>query len=112
MSIQINVHLEADKPLKAKTVFATILEISQIAVVCFQLDEMNIYFHSREQIDQVLTALTEAREKMAELWAKTVGLTPIPPSQASDEASNDWPYFVEGQERADYFDAKRRGDDV
>lgn len=101
MSIQINVHLETDKPLKAKIVFATILEISRLPVVCFQLDEMNIYFHSHEQIDQVLTALTEAREKMAELWAKTDGLIPIPPFRVSDDAPE-----------SDYFDAKRRGEDV
>lgn len=101
MSIQINVHLEADKPLKAKTVFAAILEISQLPVVCFQLDEMNIYFHSHEQIDQVLTALTEAREKMAELWEKTVGLTPTPPFSINTDTPE-----------SDYFDAKRRGENV
>lgn len=101
MSIQINVHLEADKPLKATVIFATILEISQIPMVCFQLDDVNIYFRSHEQIDQVLTALTEAREKMAELWAKTVGLMPIPPSRVNADAPE-----------SDYFDAKRRGEDV
>lgn len=95
MSIQINVHLDAEKPLKAKVIFATILEVSQLPMVCFQLDDVNIYFRNLAQIDQVQSALAEARAKLASL---------LPEDYSYEQA-------MATQHRED-FDAKRRGEDV
>lgn len=84
--IQINVHLPVDKPFETRIVFAKILPESKVPVVDFQIDDVSIYFRSLEQIDQVMTALAEARGKMVEILPPAEEPQPQPVAGILDRA--------------------------
>lgn len=44
--------------------------ISGTPTASLQIDSVNIYLHSKDQIEQIEAALLVAKEKLAELWAQ------------------------------------------